>query len=232
MYVSIKGSVMWDFDKLSIKYSEHQLQKLRNHVPIPKVCPVCTTKFDAQSYIFRTTAIYPHERHTCSDTCKRIYGGRKNKRVIKEYVCKGCNNPFTPHPRKPHQMFCNKKCRGRLLRAQPRPEVQRWVHKLSPPKGSVSKWCTEWLNSYTVTHYEHPIPLNGKTYRVDAYDEHTNTVYEYLGSFWHGNPDIYPPTEIHPVCKKTYGELYEQTMNRIQTLRNAGYNVVYVWSKR
>jgi hypothetical protein len=223
---------MWDFELLSKKYTPAQLEKLANHQPKVKTCPVCATEFDAQSYVFRPTAIYPLERQTCSDGCKRIYGGRKNKRIVRNYVCLSCKQAFVPHKAKPHQQYCTKKCRGELLRGTPRPDVQRWVHKLVPPKGSISDQGTAWLDANHVPLREHVLSVGKRKYRVDGYNPNTNVVYEFLGSFWHGNPAVYKSTDINPVNKKTFGDLYRQTMERLTSLEDAGYVIVYVWSDR
>lgn len=223
---------MWDYEKLSLKYTSKQLDKLRGHVAIMQTCPVCNNVFDAQSYVFRPTAIYPTVRATCSDTCKRTFGGRKNKRVVRDYVCEGCKQAFVPHPKKPHQKFCTKQCRGNILKGQPRPEVQAWVHKLVPPRGSISIEGTQWLSQFELTHTEHVIRLNHMTVRVDGFNSHTNTVYEYLGSFWHGNPAVYNADHINPVTKCTFGQLYSNTMARLDALRDSGFNVIVEWSPR
>lgn len=220
----------WDLVKLSRKYTKYQLQKLVNHTPIFQKCLVCQEKFDAQSYVFRKTAIYLYVKKTCSDKCKRIFGGQKNKKIFKKYICESCQQPFIPHKAKPHQRFCTKKCRGRLLRGRKRPEVQQWVHKISIPKNSISKWGTEWLNQFELTHREHIIIVNGIRYRVDGFNQTTNTIYEYFGSFWHGNPIIYKSDDVNPVCKKTFGQLYNETIIRIKNLKEAGYTVITEWS--
>ena len=33
-------------------------------------------------------------------------------------------------------------------------------------------------------------------YIVDGYDSKTNTIYEFNGDFWHGNPNIYNLTDL------------------------------------
>lgn len=223
---------MWDYEKLSDKYTGRQLKKLQEHVPKVKPCENCGTPFDCISYHFRPTAIYSYERATCSKECTKQFAGSKNKRVFKQYKCEGCGLEFKPNKRKPHQRFCNKKCRGLLLKGRARPAVQEWIHKITPPRGSVSKSCTAWLDSLNVPLREQLIQVSNRWYRVDGYDPTTNTIYEYLGSFWHGNPALYEPTEIHPVAGVPFGELYSKTMERLQTLQEAGYNTVYVWSER
>ena len=57
----------------------------------------------------------------------------------------------------------------------------------------------------------------------------TNTVYEYWGDYWHGNPIKYKSEDIHPVVKKTYGELYQDVLNKRQAIMSAGFNLVEIW---
>lgn len=73
---------------------------------------------------------------------------------------------------------------------------------------------------------EHRIPTIG---RVDGFCMLTNTVYEYHGDFWHGNPLKYNSNDINPVSKKSYGELYEKTLIRDQKIRNLGYDLIVKW---
>lgn len=66
--------------------------------------------------------------------------------------------------------------------------------------------------------------------RVDGFCRETNTVYEYHGDFWHGNPSRYPSDKAHPMIKgKTYGDLYNKTLLRDQRIRELGYNLVVKW---
>ena len=64
---------------------------------------------------------------------------------------------------------------------------------------------------------------------VDGFDPETNTVYEFLGDYWHGNPEVYSAKEKNLVNKKTFGRLYQKTLQRISTLKEAGFKVVYIW---
>jgi len=45
-------------------------------------------------------------------------------------------------------------------------------------------------------------------YRADGYCEETNTIYEYHGDYWHGNPDIFCGKETNKKKKFKNGELY------------------------
>ena len=66
-------------------------------------------------------------------------------------------------------------------------------------------------------------------YRADGYCAETNTIYEYHGDYWHGNPKKFNKDEINKSSKKTFGELYEQTLKRENEIRTLGYNVVVMW---
>lgn len=66
-------------------------------------------------------------------------------------------------------------------------------------------------------------------YNVDGFDPNTNTVYEYLGDYWHGNIHKYNPTDINQNNHKTFQELYNYTFQRLNNLKNNGYNVIYIW---
>ncbi len=66
-------------------------------------------------------------------------------------------------------------------------------------------------------------------FNVDGFDPLTNTVYEFYGDFWHGNPKKYKPNDINSATHCTFGALYYKTLAKEQILKQAGYNVVSIW---
>ena len=64
---------------------------------------------------------------------------------------------------------------------------------------------------------------------MDGYDDKTNTIYEYLGDYWHGNPVKFNANHINKRCGKTCGELYHKTFQRLNNLKSMGYIVKYIW---
>ncbi len=66
-------------------------------------------------------------------------------------------------------------------------------------------------------------------WKADGYDEEHNTIYEFHGDFWHGNPKKYNPDFIHPVAKIPMQTIYEKTMYREQKIKELGYNLVVIW---
>lgn len=69
---------------------------------------------------------------------------------------------------------------------------------------------------------------NTKLY-ADGYCAITNTIYEFHGDFWHGNPKKYNINDINVINKKTFGELYKNTLLREEKIKSLGYNLVVMW---
>jgi len=51
----------------------------------------------------------------------------------------------------------------------------------------------------------------------------------FIGDFWHGNPKVFDPNKINKLCKKTFQELYNNTLKRESELINAGYSLITIW---
>ena len=66
-------------------------------------------------------------------------------------------------------------------------------------------------------------------YKADGYCESTNTVYEFHGDYWHGNPNIFGANDMNKTCNKTHGDLYEQTLKKEQEIKDLGYNLITMW---
>jgi hypothetical protein len=66
-------------------------------------------------------------------------------------------------------------------------------------------------------------------YKADGYCKETNTIYEFQGDFWHGNPKKYSSDDINKITKCTFGVLYEKTMQKEKTIKELGYNLVVMW---
>ena len=74
---------------------------------------------------------------------------------------------------------------------------------------------------------EYRIPTS--RYSVDGYCEETNTVYEFHGDYYHGNPKIYSSDVFNTKMKKTMGELYKKTQDKKEFIISLGYNYVEMW---
>jgi hypothetical protein len=102
-----------------------------------------------------------------------------------------------------------------------------------------SRMAIEWLTYISQTTGEYiqhaentgEYILPGTRNKVDGYCEKTNTVYEFLGDFWHGNPSLYDYEAKNPRNDKTFGALYENTVAKKEKIINMGYNYVDIWEK-
>ncbi len=100
-------------------------------------------------------------------------------------------------------------------------------------KHPVSKVETRWLDGLKVFRRQFRIKFkNGRHLKVDGFDRKTKTVYEFYGDFWHGNPRSFNKSDMNRTVKKTFGELYRNTVNRRRRLRRAGYRVIFIWESQ
>jgi len=91
----------------------------------------------------------------------------------------------------------------------------------------VSQPETKFLDYYN-------IPMKNRQYKilhykVDGIDLKTKTIYEFLGNYWHGNPNMYDDNFIHPVIKKTMKELRDKTFKKFDILKCNGYSIKFIW---
>lgn len=98
--------------------------------------------------------------------------------------------------------------------------------------------CIQWLNSIMKNeniHIQHAgnadeFKIPSTRWKADGYCKETNTIYEFHGDVWHGNPDVFEPTETcHPYSNLTAGELYYNTLERETQIKNLGYNLIVMW---
>ena len=92
---------------------------------------------------------------------------------------------------------------------------------------SISKLEVKWLDLMCIKNEFRQYKI-GK-YIVDGFDPLTNTIYEFNGDFWHGNPKKYNPDEMHPILNRKYSYLYKKTLSKERNLIKKGYKVVSIW---
>lgn len=94
-----------------------------------------------------------------------------------------------------------------------------------------SKSEIRWLNYLNIPEeYRNiKIKIGKKRYNLDALDPTTNTIYEFHGDYWHGNPLIFKPEDINKNNNISFGKLYQDTIKRENELRALGYNLVIMW---
>ncbi len=94
---------------------------------------------------------------------------------------------------------------------------QRWLDYMNVPND--------------IQHRQVSLNYKNKTFKVDGFIPETNTIYEFYGDIFHGNPKKYNPNDICYISKKTFGFLYERTINREIILKEAGYNLITIWEQ-
>jgi hypothetical protein len=84
------------------------------------------------------------------------------------------------------------------------------------------------MNNINIQHAENggEYTIENSKYKVDGYCKELNTVYEFNGDLWHGNPLIYNGNDMNPVTKTTYKELYDKTIKKELFIKNLGYNLI------
>jgi len=99
-----------------------------------------------------------------------------------------------------------------------------------------SKIAIKWLNGLSgkndihIQHAENEGECNiSQIGNVDGYCKKTNTIYEFHGDYWHGKPNVFDSNLMNPSCKKTYGQLYQNTLDRDRRIRELGYTLVTIW---
>lgn len=104
-----------------------------------------------------------------------------------------------------------------------------------------SKSAIRWLNSIMekeeiyIQHAgnvgEYNIP--GTKYAADGYCKENNTIYEFYGDRFHGNPEVYGGEDRpHPFDPDiTARDLYNRTIEREVKIRELGYKIKSLWEK-
>ena len=102
--------------------------------------------------------------------------------------------------------------------------------------GKYSSVQIEWLDLISIStpdivHAKHKgeFRIPKSRYSADGYSKSTNTIYEFDGDFWHGNPAIYDSAKMHPCAKKTFGRLYASTLTKRDFIVNSGYTHRFIW---
>lgn len=101
-----------------------------------------------------------------------------------------------------------------------------------PKCASRTKKQNRWLDSLGVKEREFRVRIGEKVFIVDGIDPKTNTIYEFWGDFWHGNPSKYDQDEINTVVGETFGCLYNKTQEKRRLIVDAGYTLVDIWESK
>jgi hypothetical protein len=94
------------------------------------------------------------------------------------------------------------------------------------------KWL-EYIMSKENIHIEHA--MNSGEYqipdtrlRADGYCPDSNTIYEFHGTIYHGDPRICDPEDCN-YLGKNYKDLYDKTLKKEEKIKELGFNLVTMW---
>ncbi len=90
-----------------------------------------------------------------------------------------------------------------------------------------SKEELSWLDKLNIPDNARQLRIPGTRYHADAF--YKNVVYEFNGSYWHGDPRIFKPEDVNQRCNKTFGKLYTETIEKERKLKQLGYSVITIW---
>ena len=74
---------------------------------------------------------------------------------------------------------------------------------------------------------EYSIP--NSRYHADGYSESKKMILEYHGDFYHGNPKLFNEEEMNLVTKTTFGELYQNTLEKKRFCQEHEYEYFSIW---
>jgi hypothetical protein len=192
-------------------------QTPNNHIIKQSKCPQCrneTRPFDRlmkqDAFVNKASIIH----NGLYDYSKTVYNGCKQKIII---IC-AKHGEFQQTPS------------SHLHRKTKCPVCSRSGHSIKSIKWIISNMYDI---GYNIQHAQNggEYLLPGTRIRVDGYCSDTNTVYEFHGNKWHGNPRLYHDTEYcHPYNNNvTAGVLYANTKAREELIKSLGYNLITIW---
>lgn len=198
--------------KVNILCTKHGsfFQRPCDHVNQKQGCPQCSHNF-------------PITHNEFVSNSKLKYNDKFD--IITTFI--GVNHPVTINC-KDHGPFTLRNAKKHLEKNGGCPKCW-YLGKLNNLKpGNISKVEKQWLDTLAVPLRQEKVTIGNKVFLVDGFDPTTNTVYEYYGSFWHGNPEKYSPNDFNTKVGKTFGELYSATVAREAQIKQY-YNLITCW---
>lgn len=182
------------------------MQSPNAHINAKSGCLLC--KGDKISKKLRNTKEDFVENSKKIHGCKYDYSESKyiNAHVKVEIICKE-HGPFYQSP--------NNHIRG------------NGCPKCNVTSGSTSKIENVWLDLNKIENRQVKIFIKEKYFIVDGLD--SNVVYEFYGDYWHGNPKNKNPDKLNKTLNRTFGDLYNSTLEREKIIKENGYKIISIW---
>ena len=134
-----------------------------------------------------------------------------------DIYCNYHNKPFSmiPNNHSCHGQICFR-CSKNKQFSEPACE---WIEGIMENEGIYIQYAKSEEGEYKIP---------GTRYKADGYCEETNTIYEFHGDYWHGNPNKFNPNDIFKKNIK-FGTKFIKTCIREFELRGRGYNYKCIW---
>ncbi len=208
-----------------------KIKEINGKFTTTRICPNCKNEI-------LITTTHP------TTTCRNYFNTLKNKSVCKKClggVMEGKNNPFFG---KKH----SDKTKNQISKSRVGKGVGENNAMANPKhREKASKGFIERLNKTPIIYYSRSkkekelYNLIKKKYKnvkhsftvdkfiCDIFIPEKNLIIEYNGDYWHCNPNKYESNYYHKIKNKTAKEIWEYDKNRIDILKQNGYNLEVIW---
>jgi hypothetical protein len=169
---------------------------------------------------------------TVIENAQNIHGDKYDYTLITNYI----NNTT------PLEIICHEKYKDGTEHGIFKQSYQCHVQmKTGCPRCAIngfSKSQIEWLE-FIMTNIQINISniKNDKEHRIlgsfklaDGYCKKINTIFEFDGCYFHGCPKCYTNRDlVNTRCKKTFQQLYDNTIAKYNFCKEKGYNIITIW---
>lgn len=192
----------------------HWSPRIHDHIR-GKGCPKCAgnNPWTLQSFILAAIEIH----NTKYDYSNITDADIKNQNSHLQIKCLKCNKIWSPSIKDHinHKSGCTNCCNSR---GYSQAQID-WLDSVMKEQNIQIQYALSPKGEYRIE----------RLGPVDGYCRKTNTIFEYNGNFWHGNPAKFHPDDINKRNGKTFGELYQKTLRKEAKIRKLGYNLIVKW---
>lgn len=198
-------------------YKHGEFTQTPNHHLCGHGCPKCARARQNDNVTLSTNDFITKSKDVHGDKYDYSHVTYVNTRTKVEIVCKQHGSFFqTPNnhvSRKANCPTCTKRPYSKVSIT--------WIESIEK-KESINIQHAENGGEYTIPNTR---------YKVDGYCKKTNTVYEFHGDRFHGNPLVFSSDDYcHPFDNTvTARDLFEKTEKKEKLIRELGYNLITTW---
>jgi hypothetical protein len=218
--IKVHGEEKFDYSNMNYKRSHEPIniickicdnnfkQLISNHINQKQGCPFCSGRYmDTEIFVKKAKEVHGNEYNY------KEVNYEKSSIDIK-IICNKTNQPFYQTP---NNHLSGNKC----------PCCSNKRYSLKAVK------YLDFISQYHGIKIKHQLnggeyTIQNTRYRADGYCVETNTIYEFHGTIYHGDPRFCHPSEFN-YLGRNYGELYNSTIEREKQIKDMGFNLVVMW---